>query len=39
VQGRLLERLVGRNYAEEIVRIASDLQVTVVADRSRIQAS
>lgn len=39
LQGRLLERLVGRNYAEEIVRIASDLQVTVVADRSRRQAS
>jgi two-component system, OmpR family, sensor histidine kinase KdpD len=36
---RLLERLLGRNYAEDIVRIASDLQVTVVADRSRRQAS
>jgi two-component system, OmpR family, sensor histidine kinase KdpD len=38
-QGRVLERLLGRNYAEEIVRIASDLQVTVVADRSRRQTS
>jgi two-component system, OmpR family, sensor histidine kinase KdpD len=37
-QGRFLERLFGRNYAEDIVRIASDLQVTVVADRNRRQA-
>jgi two-component system sensor histidine kinase KdpD len=29
------ERLRGRNYAENIVRLAQDLQVTVVADRSR----
>jgi two-component system, OmpR family, sensor histidine kinase KdpD len=29
------ERLRGRNYAENIVRLARDLQVTVVADRSR----
>jgi len=28
-----------RNYAEEIVRIAPDLQITVVADRSRKHAS
>ena len=38
-QGRLRERLLGRNHAEDIVRIAHDLQVTVVADRSRRQAS
>ena len=31
----LLEELRGRNYAESIVRLAQDLQVTVVADRSR----
>jgi two-component system, OmpR family, sensor histidine kinase KdpD len=36
LQGR---RLVSRNYEEEIVRIANNLQVTVVADRSRRQAS
>ncbi|MGC0774263.1 MAG: hypothetical protein WB543_15120 [Candidatus Acidiferrum sp.] len=36
-QVRLRERLLGRNYAEDIVRIAHDLQVTVVADRSRRQ--
>ncbi|MGB8456208.1 MAG: hypothetical protein WCE50_00735 [Candidatus Acidiferrum sp.] len=36
-QVRLRERLLGRNYAEDIVRIAHDLQVTVVADRSRKQ--
>jgi two-component system sensor histidine kinase KdpD len=29
------ERLLGRNHAENIVRLAQDLQVTVVADRSR----
>jgi two-component system sensor histidine kinase KdpD len=34
-QARLRERLRGRNYAENIVRMAQDLQVTVVADRSR----
>jgi two-component system sensor histidine kinase KdpD len=31
----LLERLRGKNFTEEIVRFAQDLQVTVVADRSR----
>jgi two-component system sensor histidine kinase KdpD len=31
----LLERLRGKNFAEDIVRFAQDLQVTVVADRSR----
>src|SRR6266481_3426896 len=35
----LLERLRGRNFTEDIVRLAQDLQVTVVADRSRRQAS
>ncbi len=30
-----LERLSGRNFTEAIVRFAQDLQVTVVADRSR----
>jgi two-component system, OmpR family, sensor histidine kinase KdpD len=34
-QTRLGERLRGRNFAENIVRMAEDLQVTVVADRSR----
>jgi two-component system, OmpR family, sensor histidine kinase KdpD len=34
-QGKLAQRLFGRNYAEDIVRMAHDLQVTVVADRSR----
>jgi two-component system sensor histidine kinase KdpD len=34
-QARLRERLRGRNYAENIVRLAQDLQVTVVADRNR----
>ena len=34
-QARFRERLRGRNYAENIVRLAQDLQVTVVADRSR----
>lgn len=33
-QPNLRERLSGRNYAENIVRLARDLQVTVVADRS-----
>jgi two-component system sensor histidine kinase KdpD len=32
---RLRERLRGKNYTENIVRMAGDLQVTVVADRSR----
>lgn len=31
----LRERLRGQNFAENIVRLAQDLQVTVVADRSR----
>lgn len=35
----LLERLRGMNFTEEIVRLAQDLQVTVVADRSRRQIS
>jgi two-component system, OmpR family, sensor histidine kinase KdpD len=34
-----LERLRGRNFTEAIVRFAQDLQVTVVADRSRKQGS
>lgn len=34
-QTRLRERLHSRNFAENIVRLAEDLQVTVVADRSR----
>jgi two-component system, OmpR family, sensor histidine kinase KdpD len=34
-QAGLLERLRGRNFTEDIVRLAQDLQVTVVADRSR----
>lgn len=34
-QARFRERLRGGNYAENIVRLAQDLQVTVVADRSR----
>jgi two-component system, OmpR family, sensor histidine kinase KdpD len=34
-QTRLRERLRGRNFAENIVRLAEDLQVTVVADRTR----
>jgi two-component system sensor histidine kinase KdpD len=38
-QGGLRERLLGRNYAEVIVRMAHDLQVTIVADRSRRQVS
>jgi two-component system, OmpR family, sensor histidine kinase KdpD len=38
-QDRLRERLLGRSHAEDIVRIAHDLQVTVVADRSRRQSS
>ena len=35
----LLDRLRGRNFAENIVRLAQDLQVTVVADRSHRQVS
>jgi two-component system sensor histidine kinase KdpD len=35
----LLDRLRGRNFTENIVRKAQDLQVTVVADRSRRQVS
>jgi two-component system, OmpR family, sensor histidine kinase KdpD len=31
----LLDRLRGRNFTENIVRLAQDLQITVVADRSR----
>jgi hypothetical protein len=31
----LLERLRRKNLSEDIVRLAQDLQVTVVADRSR----
>jgi two-component system, OmpR family, sensor histidine kinase KdpD len=31
----LKERLLGRNFVENIVRLAEDLQVTIVADRSR----
>jgi two-component system, OmpR family, sensor histidine kinase KdpD len=38
-RGRLRERLLGTSHAEDIVRIAHDLQVTVVADRSRRQVS
>jgi two-component system, OmpR family, sensor histidine kinase KdpD len=38
-KGRLRERLLSRSHAEDIVRISHDLQVTVVADRSRRQAS
>jgi len=34
-QVSFLERLRGRNFTEAIVRFAQDLQVTVVADRSR----
>jgi two-component system sensor histidine kinase KdpD len=34
-QVSLLERLRRKNFTEEIVRLAQDLQVTVVADRSR----
>src|SRR6202521_4417593 len=35
----LLDRLRGKNFYENIVRLAQDLQVTVVADRSRRQVS
>jgi two-component system sensor histidine kinase KdpD len=35
----LLDRLCGRNFTENIVRQAQDLQVTVVADRNRRQVS
>jgi two-component system, OmpR family, sensor histidine kinase KdpD len=38
-QGGLLKRLRGKNFTEDIVRLSQDLQVTVVADRSRRQAS
>ena len=34
-RGRLRERLLGRNFTENIVRLAEDLQITIVADRSR----
>jgi two-component system, OmpR family, sensor histidine kinase KdpD len=34
-QVRLLERVRRKNFTEDIVRLAQDLQVTVVADRSR----
>jgi hypothetical protein len=34
-----LERLRGKNFTEDIVHWAQDLQVTVVADRSRRQAA
>jgi len=36
-QAGLLERLRGKDFTEDIVRLAQDLQVTVVADRSRRQ--
>jgi two-component system sensor histidine kinase KdpD len=38
-QVSLLERLRGKNFTEDIVRLAQDLQVTVVADRTRRQAT
>jgi two-component system sensor histidine kinase KdpD len=38
-QARLWERLLRGNFVEDIVRMARDLQITVVADRSRRQAS
>ena len=38
-RGGLRDRLLGRNFVENIVRLAEDLQVTVVADRSRRSAS
>lgn len=38
-QARLWERLLGGNFVEDVVRMARDLQITVVADRSRRQAS
>jgi two-component system, OmpR family, sensor histidine kinase KdpD len=38
-RGGFRERLLGRNFVENIVRLAEDLQVTVVADRSRRSAS
>jgi len=37
-QAGLLERLRGKDFTEDIVRLAQDLQVTVVADRSSRQA-
>jgi hypothetical protein len=33
----ILERLRGKDFTEDIVRLAQHLQVTVVADRSRRQ--
>jgi two-component system, OmpR family, sensor histidine kinase KdpD len=38
-RGGLRDRLLGRNFVENIVRLAEDLQVTIVADRSRRSAS
>jgi two-component system, OmpR family, sensor histidine kinase KdpD len=38
-QARLWERLLRGNFVEDIVRMARDLQITVVADRSRRPAS
>ena len=38
-QAGLLDRLRRKNFTEDIVRLAQDLQVTVVADRSRRQVS
>ena len=35
----VFERLLSKNFTEDIVRLAQDLQVTVVADRSRRQAA
>jgi two-component system, OmpR family, sensor histidine kinase KdpD len=34
-RGGLKKRLLGRNFVENIVRLADDLQVTIVADRTR----
>jgi two-component system sensor histidine kinase KdpD len=34
-QSSILERLLRKNFTEDIVRLAQELQVTVVADRSR----
>jgi two-component system sensor histidine kinase KdpD len=38
-QASLWPRLFGGNFVEDIVRMAHDLQITVVADRGRTQAS
>jgi two-component system, OmpR family, sensor histidine kinase KdpD len=38
-RGGLKERLLGRTFVENIVRLADDLQVTIVADRSRTSGS